>query len=530
MTPEGIDRAAYDRLVADLRQSEQRYRLLAHLGRLVNASLDLREVFRRAADEVRRLIGCDRVSLILVDPKQGTWRGFAVEYTPEPHNVEIPVQTLYQSAAAWVLRHRKPRVTRRLGEGPGHPLAEDRHLAARGYRGYVYFPLVCRDEVVGIWGPATRSPTAVDEWDLPLLEELSSAFAIALDNAAAYEQIARLKSQLERENTYLRAEVGTGAGFGDLVGGAPAMREVFRAVEQVAPTGSTVLILGETGTGKERVARAIHERSPRRDRLMVKVNCAALAEGVLVSELFGHEAGAFTGAVKARPGRFEVAHQGTIFLDEIAEIPPETQVLLLRVLQEHVVERVGSHEPIPVDVRVLAATNRDLHAAVERGEFRADLFYRLNVFPLRVPPLRERREDVPALVKHFIDQFARRMNRRVSGVGPRTLELLTNYHWPGNVRELENLVERAMIVAGGDTLEIDPTWLTPVRGAEPEARNDGPLAEVERRTILDALERCGGKVYGPGGAAAALGLKPTTLYGKMRKHKIRKQPGSLRYA
>ena len=493
---------------------EQRYRLLVHLGRLISSSLDLREVFRRAADEVRALIGCDRVHLILVDAAANTWRGFAVEYGPEPHGVDIPAQTLNQSAAAWVLRHRKPRVMRRLGEGPGHPLAEDRHLAAAGYKAYVYFPLLCRDRVVGIWGPATRDLTVFDAWDLQLLEELSSVFAIALDNAGAHEQIAALNARLEKENQYLRGEVAPASEIDRIVGDSPAMRRVREAIAQVAPTDSTVLIEGETGTGKERIARAIHELSPRRERLLVKVNCAALAPGVLVSELFGHEAGAFTGAVKARPGRFEIAHQGTLFLDEVAEISPETQVLLLRVLQERVIERVGGNEPIPVDVRVIAATNRDLQVAVAEGWFRADLFYRLHVFPLRVPPLRERREDVAPLAHHFVAQLGRKMNRPGRRLDPRSVELLEAYYWPGNVRELENLLERALIVSPGEVLHIDPTWLS---GSTPPPSDGSSLADVERRTIVEALQRCGGKIYGAGGAARLLGLKPTTLYGKMRK-------------
>ncbi len=506
--------------------AEQRYRLLAHLGRIVSSSLDLRAVFRRAADEVHALIGCDRVHLILVDSEQNTWQGFAVEYTPQPHAVDIPCQTLNQSAAAWVLRHRKPRLMRRLGEGPGHPLAEDRHLAAAGYRAYAYFPLICRERVVGIWGPATRDATALDVWDLTLLEELSSAFAIALDNAAAYEQIAALKARLERENVYLRNEAATGPEWSQLIGDSPALRQVREAVEQVAPTDSTVLLLGETGTGKERIARALHERSGRRDRLLVKINCAALAPGLLASELFGHEAGAFTGAVKARTGRFEIAHQGTLFLDEIAEISPETQVLLLRVLQERVIERVGSIEPIPVDVRILAATNKDLQVGVAEGWFRADLFYRLNVFPLRIPPLRERREDIAVLARHFVERLSGRMNRPAPALAPQALELLERYHWPGNVRELENLIERALIVSRGDTLQLDPTWL-PTGTAL--SLSNASLADVERRTIVDALERCGGRIYGPGGAARLLGLKPTTLYGKMRKLCIVRKSGATQF-
>jgi formate hydrogenlyase transcriptional activator len=335
-------------------------------------------------------------------------------------------------------------------------------------------------------------------------------------------------AELERfrhERAFLRDEARAERDLRPLTGKSQAMKAVRLAIQQVAQTDSTVLILGETGTGKELVARAIHQVSPRRDRLLVAVNCAALAPGVVASELFGHEAGAFTGATKRRPGRFELAHQGTIFLDEIGELSADTQVLLLRVLQQRVLERVGGSEPIAVDVRVIAATHQDLAAALNAGSFRADLFYRLNVFPIRVPPLRERREDIVDLVNHFLHAFGRRMSKQVA-ISPATLQALQAYHWPGNVRELENVIERAMIVTTGETLQFDPLWLAPAPAVDgiPEAR--AGLAEVERQTILEALERCHGKIYGPGGAAAALGLKPTTLYGKMRKHHIPKHPPS----
>jgi formate hydrogenlyase transcriptional activator len=240
--------------------------------------------------------------------------------------------------------------------------------------------------------------------------------------------------------------------------------------------------------------------------------------------LFGHEPGAFTGAARRRLGRFELAHQGTVFLDEVGELPPETQVMLLRVLQERVIERVGGNQPIAVDVRVIAATHQDLAAAVKAGRLRADLFFRLNVFPIEVPPLRERREDIPDLVRHFLHHFGRRMHKSVTAVSPAALGLLTDYHWPGNVRELENIIERAMIVTVGDTLEIDPDWLKPTPIERAAGDTGSGLADLERRAIENALARCNGKIYGPGGAAAALGLKPTTLYGKMRKHRIRKHP------
>jgi formate hydrogenlyase transcriptional activator len=337
---------------------------------------------------------------------------------------------------------------------------------------------------------------------------------------ARAEELARFR----RETAFLRDEARAERDLRVLTGESPAMRAVRLAIQQVARTDSTVLILGETGTGKELVARAIHQLSPRRDHLLAAVNCAALASSVIASELFGHEAGAFTGATRRRVGRFELADRGTVFLDEVGELPPETQLMLLRVLQERIIERVGGSEPIAVDVRVLAATHRDLAAVMEQGKFRADLFFRLNVFPIHVPPLRDRPEDIPDLVRHFLHHFGRRMNKAVAHVTPGTLSLLMGYHWPGNVRELENIVERAMIVTAGDKLEMEPQWLKPARTAESAGPDGSVLAELERRTIVAALTRCHGKVYGPSGAAAALGLKPTTLYGKMRKHGIPKQP------
>jgi len=344
------------------------------------------------------------------------------------------------------------------------------------------------------------------------------------------EHIARLEARvaelerLARESQYLRDAARTDRDLRSLTGESPAMKAVRQAIHQVAHTDSTVLIIGDTGTGKELVARAIHQLSPRRERLMVAVNCAALAPGVIASELFGHEAGAFTGASRRRAGRFELAHRGTLFLDEVGELPEETQVLLLRALQERVIERVGGGEAIPVDVRVIAATHRDLGVAESNGEFRADLFYRLNVFPIRVPPLRERREDIPDLVRHFVHHFGRRLGKSNVQVHPDTLQALAAYPWPGNVRELENIIERAMIVTAGEQLEVDTRWLESAGARVTDGLESGALSDLERRAIVDALNRCHGRVYGPNGAAAALGVRPTTLYGKMRKYHISKHP------
>jgi formate hydrogenlyase transcriptional activator len=326
-----------------------------------------------------------------------------------------------------------------------------------------------------------------------------------------------------REATYRRDEARIDRDLRPLTGDGRAMTAVRSAIRQVAPADSTVLILGETGTGKELVARAVHQLSPRRDHPFVAVSCAALALGVIASELFGHEPGAFTGATRRRVGRFELAHRGTILLDEVGELPPETQVLLLRVLQERIVERVGGGDPVPVDVRVVAATHRDLAAEAGRGRFREDLFFRLNVFPILVPALRQRREDIPDLVRHFLHHFGRRLGKPGMDVDAAAMRLLTEYQWPGNVRELENLVERALLISDGDTLRVDPGWLTSIKSV---GTTDLRLAEVERRAIVDALARSHGRVYGAGGAATVLGLKPTTLYGKMRKLGIPKHPSA----
>jgi len=341
------------------------------------------------------------------------------------------------------------------------------------------------------------------------------------DRVELLARIAELEKRRELEVDYLRREAKSERDLRTLTGNSTAMKKVRQAISQVAPTDSTVLILGETGTGKELVARAIHQLNPRRKHLLVTVNCAALSPTLLPSELFGHEAGAFTGATKRRIGRFELAHRGTLFLDEVAEIPPEVQVMLLRVLQERICERVGGNQTIPVDVRIIAATHQDLPALVEAGRFRADLYYRLNVFPIEVPALRDRPEDIPDLARHFLHHFNRRMNKQVNNITPAALALMKRYPWPGNVRELENIVERAMIAATGSVLELDPNWLT--APMTKEASSPQGFREVERHAIEQALKRANGKIYGPGGAAEALRLKPTTLYGKMRKLGIGKK-------
>jgi transcriptional regulator with GAF, ATPase, and Fis domain len=338
------------------------------------------------------------------------------------------------------------------------------------------------------------------------------------DLEKALEEIKRLKDRLQDENLSLRETVNQALMFEEIVGSSPALRAVLSSITKVAPTDSTVLISGESGTGKELIARAIHRRSRRSDQAFITVNCAAIPTSLIASELFGHEKGAFTGAMQQRRGRFELANGGTIFLDEIGEVPAETQLALLRVLQERQLERVGGSRAIPVDVRVIAATNRNLSTAIAAGTFRADLFYRLNVFPIDMPPLRERREDIPLLVEYFVKRFAEKMGKRIATIERRTLELCDDYVWPGNIRELQNIVERSMILCSGDTFAIEEAWLPAQHHVRAETSAPLPrsLEYQERQMIEAALAECSGKVAGAKGAAAKLGIPPSTLESKIK--------------
>jgi formate hydrogenlyase transcriptional activator len=362
---------------------------------------------------------------------------------------------------------------------------------------------------------------------LGLVEQVASAIAVALDNCLAHEEVERLRDRLAAENIYLQDEIRQEHDFTEIIGRSPAMLAMLSRIETVAPTDSTVLILGETGTGKELIARAIHARSPRRGRPLVKVNCAALSAGLVESELFGHVKGAFTGALTDRVGRFELADGGTIFLDEIGELSIETQVKLLRVMQEREFEPVGSSRTRTVNTRVIAATNRNLEQAVVEGKFRADLFYRLNVIPIHVPPLRERPGDIRLLVHHCVARYARELGKPVNGVSRETLERLERYGWPGNVRELQNLIERATVLATGPTIRIESELLPAVAVPPPATStgappNAGSLAAAQREHIEAALAKTNWVIEGPNGAAAALGLHPNTLRSRLKKLGVRR--------
>jgi formate hydrogenlyase transcriptional activator len=395
-------------------------------------------------------------------------------------------------------------------------------------------PLTCQGKCIGTLSVVSLEKASYSDEDAVFLQEVANQIALAIQNMQSYQDIDNLKARLERENVYLREELRTQHNFEEIVGNSPALLKALHAVDQVAPTDTTVLIYGETGTGKELVARAIHSRSARNGRALVNVNCSAISAGLVESELFGHMKGAFTGALERRIGRFELANGGTIFLDEIGELCLETQVKLLRVLQEHEFEPVGSSRPLRVDVRVIAATNRNLREAVDAGRFRSDLFYRLNVFPLELPPLRERRSDIPQLVTFCVSRFSKRIGKKINGVSRESMDNLMNYSWPGNIRELQNVIERAIILSADPILRLDRDLIpvaaftknveTPEMDApehwQADIKSPNPLLtldEVDRNHILAALQHAGGVVDGPKGAAKILDLHPNTLRHRMDK-------------
>jgi len=419
----------------------------------------------------------------------------------------------------WVLEHRKPLLRHNLEEE--RQFAVEENLLAAGIRSYVVVPLVARGAAFGTLNVGSKTPNRYSEEEGLVLGDVAKQVALAVENMVAYEEIAQLKARLEQENLYLQEEIKTQHNFEEIIGRGQAIKKVLKAIETVAPTDASVLILGETGTGKELVARAIHEVSPRKDKALVTVNCAALPSGLIESELFGHERGAFTGALSRRIGRFELANGGTIFLDEIGDLPLELQGKLLRVLQDGQFERVGGSGTIKVNVRVIAATNRDLERSVQGDRFRQDLFYRLNVFPIRIPSLRERREDIPLLVRYFAMKHGKKMGRGIETIPQRAMESLVAYPWPGNVRELENVIERSVILSSGSQLELGD-WL-PKQAISSSGTQVPTLEEREREQIIEVLEMTGGRVSGERGAAKLLNIKPTTLEARIKKLGIKKK-------
>jgi formate hydrogenlyase transcriptional activator len=500
----------------------ERLNLLHELTNSLVANPNLDDLLTAVVAGARRAIQSDFASLGLVDPESGQFRLNAFDVRDETALDRKAVDSLVEMLAARVLS------VGRLSAGEAKDLASrsaagDQNWVVAGFKRSCVLPLVSREQSLGILVIGRHENTAYTQDEIEFLLFLSRQVAMAVERVGLCGELAGLPDNLDDERVHRADEIRTEAKFEEIVGRSSALQRVLPQVEIVAPTDSGVLITGETGTGKELIARAVHNLSTRRNRPFVKLNCAAIPSGLLESELFGHERGAFTGAVMQKAGRFEAADKGTLFLDEVGDIPLELQPKLLRVLQEGEFERLGSTRTQQVDVRVIAATHRDLKQMIEDGEFRSDLYYRLHVFPLTVPPLRDRREDIPLLVRHYVDKYARRMNRRIETVPSRAMEVMAAYSWPGNVRELQNFIERAVILSPGSVLRAP---LAELKEAAPQGADSklSTLEDAERDHVLRALRESNWILGGPDGAAVRLGMKRTTLAYRIRKLKIPCRP------
>ena len=533
----------------DLQLQNERLQLLLDLTNSITSNLDLREVLRATSANARERMLSDLAGIALPDEESGKFRIYALDLPEGPGIVREGMLISSVGAGRTAFETLKPTIANTSNPDDFSPEEQAHNSLLTEQKTVCNIPLVSRGRALGILrvGRTAERPYDVDEIDF--LRLIGGQIAIAIENALAYEEITRLKDKLAEEKLYLEEEFRNEMGFERIIGSSPALRHVLQMVETVAPSDSTVLLLGETGTGKELIARAIHERSRRKDRTFVKLNCAAIPTGLLESELFGHEKGAFTGAISQKVGRMELADQGTLFLDEVGDIPPEIQPKLLRVLQEREFERLGSTHTRKVNVRIVAATNRNLEEMVADREFRNDLYYRLNVFPIRIPPLRDRREDIPLLVGYFVQKCAKQMQKRIESVPVSVMKGLTAWDWPGNIRELENFVERAVILTRGKSLEAPLAELLrksqkdkpvlfsaqPVQASAPRAEDDiarivretvasmkGKSAESEHARkqhdeIVRALTECNGRVGGAEGAAARMRISRTTLISRMKR-------------
>ena len=504
----------------EVTSTRDQFRALFAVSDAIASQRDLPALFHELAGRLGLVVRFDALSLVLHDAATDTMRLHVLE-AREP--VGSPLEIVLSpddDPAGWVWQTQQPLITSDLAELSRWPRLLER-VRPHGGKSFCWLPLTTSRRRLGALVFVSKQPSAYDAADLDFLHQVANQVAVAVENALAFQEIEALKDKLAEEKAYLEEEVRTEHEFGDIVGESPALRAALKAVGTVAPTDSTVLVCGATGTGKELIARAVHDLSPRKGRTFVKLNCAAIPTGLLESELFGHERGAFTGAIAQKIGRFELANGGTLFLDEVGDIPLELQPKLLRVLQEQEFERLGGTRTIRVNVRLVAATNCDLTRMVAGGRFRSDLYYRLNVFPIALPPLRERPEDIPRLVRHFTQRFARRMSRRIESIPSATMDALVRYPWPGNVRELQNIIERAVILSPGPTLQVPLADLQAVPAPTPPGT--APIAtpitlvDAEREHIVDALGATGWVVGGPKGAAVRLGMKRSTLQKKMQR-------------
>ena len=515
------------------RKSEDRKCTVLEINNAIIHNLTQEALFASVYEALRGVVAFDRAAFLLYQPELKTLKLVSMDSDRESEFFRVGKEyQLHESQiSAWVLEHQEV-VTRGDLEQP-RTIGEHR-LVQEGIQSYCVVPLVAMGKSIGTFTLWSESRDRYNQADAELLREVANQIAIAIANMQSYEEIKALKGRLEKEIVYLQEEIRTVHNFEEIVGSSPALLKLLRKVDQVAPTDSSVLIYGETGTGKELIARAIHDRSNRKDRPLVKVNCSAISAGLVESELFGHVKGAFTGAFERRIGRFELADGGTIFLDEVGELPLDTQVKLLRVLQEREFEPVGSNKSIRVDVRIICATNRNLQESIKDGTFRSDLYYRLNVFPLEVPPLRERRADIPQLAMFFLSRYARNLGKRIEGISASAKERLINYSWPGNIRELQNVIERALILCNGPILELEsdlsnvsaafvmPVTETAHTVLQADQAQLKTLQEVEREHIMAVLQQTHGVIEGASGAARTLGLHPNTLRHRMEKLGIKR--------
>ena len=536
----------------DLQLQNERLQLLLDLTNSITSNLDLREVLRATSANARERMLSDLAGIALPDEESGKFRIYALDLPEGPGIVREGMLISSVGAGRTAFETLKPTIANTSNPDDFSPEEQAHNSLLTEQKTVCNIPLVSRGRALGILRVGRTAERPYDADEIDFLRLIGGQIAIAIENALAYEEITRLKDKLAEEKLYLEEEFRSEMGFERIIGSSPALRHVLQMVETVAPSDSTVLLLGETGTGKELIARAIHERSRRKDRTFVKLNCAAIPTGLLESELFGHEKGAFTGAISQKVGRMELADQGTLFLDEVGDIPPEIQPKLLRVLQEREFERLGSTHTRKVNVRIVAATNRNLEEMVADREFRNDLYYRLNVFPIRIPPLRDRREDIPLLVGYFVQKCAKQMQKRIESVPVSVMKGLTAWEWPGNIRELENFVERAVILTRGKSLEAPlaellsrsqknkhvPFSAQPAQASAPRAEVD--IARIVRETvasmkgkgaesehakkqhdeIVRVLTKCKGRVGGTEGAAARMGISRTTLISRMKRLEI----------
>jgi formate hydrogenlyase transcriptional activator len=497
-----------------LEDEKDRLQMLLEVNATLVSHFDLQESFPAISGYIRKVVAQDMASISLYDESKDCMRKYAIDSTVDQDLRRVgDTYHVKDSTSGRAFLEREPIIAHLAAlEAPLSPIA--RQLAERGMRRVCSIPLITRKGVLGTLNLASKSDDAFSPRDISLLKQIASQMAIALDNTQAYNEIATLKDKLAEEKIYLQGEIRSVLHFDEIVGESPVLKRVLDQAKTVAPSDATVLIQGETGTGKELIARAVHRMSARKDGSFIKLNCAAIPTGLLESELFGHEKGAFTGAISQKIGRLELADKGTLFLDEVGDIPMELQPKLLRVLQDQEFERLGSNRTLRVNVRLVAATNRDLATDIADKVFRSDLYYRLNVFPIHMPALRDRREDIPLLVRFFVQNFAGRMGKEIITIPAETMNALKNWHWPGNVRELANFMERSVILTEGSVLRVP---LAELISHERIHDDVGTLENVEREHIVRALRDARGVVAGMAGAASRLGLKRTTLQSKMQK-------------